>query len=91
MKEAIAVSAGGHRTCALKKGGTVVCWGDGKSSIPVLVEGLSNASAVSAGATHTCALKKDGAGVCWGKNNANQLGNGGTASSSVPVPVVDAP
>ena len=43
--------------------------------------------ALSAGGAHSCRLSSKGAASCWGENAAGQLGNGGEANSTVPVPV----
>lgn len=39
---------------------------------------------VSAGTSYTCGVSLDGTGYCWGTNDYGQLGNGSTASASVP-------
>lgn len=43
--------------------------------------------AIAGGGYHTCLLYPDGAIRCAGENNWGQLGNGGFANSSTPVPV----
>ena len=90
------ISVGGFHTCALLTDGTVECWGWnsqgqlGYSSSPVQVKGfagvgaLSNVIQISAGGGRTCALLADHTVECWG---ADQLGNGTTTSSSIPVTV----
>jgi alpha-tubulin suppressor-like RCC1 family protein len=58
-------------------------------------QGVLHATALAAGANHNCAVTTTGPAVanagggvvCWGRNQWGQLGNGGGASSSVPVPV----
>lgn len=42
---------------------------------------------IAAGEAHTCAIASDGRAYCWGINHLGQLGNGSSASSSVPIAV----
>ena len=94
-----AIAAGADHTCALTKGGGVVCWGNSTfrqlgngtttpSSVPVAVSGLmAGVTAIAAGGNHTCALSNRGGVTCWGQNTDGQLGNGTTTQSNVPVAV----
>jgi len=78
---------------------SVNCWGGNESGqlgdgttidrlFPVEVAGLpTNVRQIAAGGRHTCALLGDGTVRCWGLNDAGQLGNGTTISSSAPVTV----
>ena len=84
---ATALAAGGDHTCALLSGGTVTCWGDTGSTVPVSVTGLTGVTALAAGGDHTCALLADTTVQCWGGNWDGQLGNGTTTGSTVPVSV----
>jgi alpha-tubulin suppressor-like RCC1 family protein len=97
VSDAAAVVAGWGHSCALTKGGRVICWGynrngelgNGKtqhSSLPVDVIGIPGAAvAIEAGDDHTCAVTSAGRVMCWGYNEFGQLGDGTTASRSVPV------
>lgn len=44
--------------------------------------------AVSTGDDNTIALKSDGTVWAWGNNSKGQLGNGSTANSNIPMPVI---
>ena len=82
------ISAGTTHTCALRRDGTVWCWGDnadgqlGDGSVlshdtPRRVIALPEpALRVSAGGRHTCALLRSGSAWCWGNNASGQLGDG---------------
>lgn len=70
--------------------------GDGTTvnrSTPVQVKAedgignLSNVAEMSAGNSHSLVLKRDGTVRSWGSNSSGRLGNGTTASSSIPVQV----
>jgi alpha-tubulin suppressor-like RCC1 family protein len=95
LSGATAIAAGAQHTCALKKDGTVACWGynylqqlgDGSqddATTPVAVKGLSGVTAIATGSNHVCALKKDGTASCWGHNYQGQLGDG-TSKEYPPV------
>ena len=92
------VSVGSNHACALRRDGTVWCWGTNKygqlgnnsllsSSVPVQVEGLTKVISVSAGGDYTCAVDEAGAAWCWGLNTWQNLGEGSTTSSSIPKKV----
>ena len=85
-------------SCALRRTGAIACWGnnsgelgDGtetRSSVPVEVLNITDATAITGGRWHTCALLQTGTITCWGNNDGGQLGNGTTDSSSEPVEVL---
>lgn len=100
ITDAIAIAAGSQHTCALRSGGSVVCWGVGfrlgggalkNSPTPVPVSGIADATAVAAGNGHTCALVSGGSIKCWGGNSEGQLGAwpppGPLSNSQIPVPI----
>lgn len=100
LSDAIALTAGDQHTCALRRAGSVVCWGGnasgqlGRGSLtpsrtPVSVSNLGSVTSISAGQSHTCARRVDGTARCWGSNSAGQLGDGnsGTVRTS-PVTVL---
>jgi alpha-tubulin suppressor-like RCC1 family protein len=99
ISDATQVAAGSQYTCAVLSGGHVDCWGRNdegqlgngtyseRSSTPVEVQGISDATQVTAGEDHACALLSGGRVDCWGRNDEGQLGNGTTVSSDTPVEV----
>ena len=99
LSDLVQISSGNQHTCALAKGGSVLCWGNasdgrlgngetsGNRDLPVEVSGLSDAVQISSGNQHTCALTQGGNVKCWGANNKGQLGNGNTTAQSTPADV----
>ena len=53
-----------------------------KSSVPLKLEGIEDATAVTAGTAHTCALHQDSTISCWGNNQYGQLGKGESEQNS---------
>lgn len=84
IDDAVAVSAGGHHSCAVLADGSVWCWSGllgGNAmppydSVPSQVVGVGDAVAVSAGWQHSCAVLADGSVSCWGWDNVGELGRG---------------
>lgn len=87
------VAVGNGSTCALRRDGSVWCWGlndagelgQGSGNLdanptPVRVA-IPAASSVALGAFHACAVLRDGAVRCWGSNKFGQAGQDPTASS----------
>jgi alpha-tubulin suppressor-like RCC1 family protein len=100
LKFVTAVAAGGAHSLALLANGAVMAWGSDEvgqlgngqnetlSSVPIAVEGVSEAVAVAAGESHSLALLKNGKVMAWGNNESGQLGTGsGAFESTVPVEV----
>ena len=91
----ISIATGFSHTCALLENGKVYCWGSNEfgqlgnnsffnSSIPVPVEGISNAVSIGVGDLHSCAIVADGTARCWGANFVGQLGDGTKISKNTP-------
>jgi alpha-tubulin suppressor-like RCC1 family protein len=98
LTDATAVAVGSTFKCALRTGGSVVCWGNNAygnlgnattaaSATPVPVFGLTDATSVVAGEHYACALRRTGAVVCWGRNQSGQLGDGDVVNRTVPYTI----
>jgi alpha-tubulin suppressor-like RCC1 family protein len=95
------ITGGGSTTCGILLSGQAYCWGSngfgqvgngtttGPNNAPVAVVGDQSflTVAMSPNGFAACGLTITRAAYCWGNNFNGQLGNGGTASSSVPVAV----
>jgi alpha-tubulin suppressor-like RCC1 family protein len=88
LSDAVDIVVGGNFSCALRAGGTVVCWGDNGNyqlgttgadrSSPVTVNGLTGVLAITAGGAFACAIDGDHHAWCWGSNTDGQIGIGTT-------------
>jgi alpha-tubulin suppressor-like RCC1 family protein len=99
IDDATAITLGLDHGCALRRGGTVACWGvvdDGRMGATAeraykprvvtaaeTVTGLA-ATQVSAGAGFSCAVRADATVACWGMNAHGELGDGSSSGSLVP-------
>ncbi|MDQ3998440.1 MAG: PKD domain-containing protein [Gemmatimonadota bacterium] len=66
------LDAGDSHTCALRKDGSVACWGYapyGQSSVPQ----SERPAALSASFGTTCGLRADGSVGCWGSDGSGQV------------------
>ena len=98
----LAIANNGGTACAVTVGETASCWGDnsvdelgdgatgGMSTTPVGVSGFTaEGTAIdSENGAAVCGINIGGTAVCWGWNTDGQLGNGSTADSPVPTPVL---
>jgi alpha-tubulin suppressor-like RCC1 family protein len=98
-RTAVAISSGGHHTCAILDDASVSCWGnngggrlgDGTNrerKTPTQTSSLGTgrtAVAISSGGDHTCAILDNGSVSCWGDGASGQLGNGGTSNQKTPT------
>jgi len=95
-----AVGPGERHTCVLKTGGTVACFGDnavgqlGNDSDISPPEGSiqtvrlpDKATRLAVGHAHACAVLNDQSVWCWGRGTEEQLGQGGTQTSFLPIRV----
>ena len=97
VTNAIAISASGTYSLALRSNGTVMGWGQlggsGASPTPVSISGVSNAIAISVGQNSAMALISDGTIKAWGVNRYSQLGNltnyGTNTVNGTPVTIPD--
>ena len=86
------IAASRGRTCAVRRSGTVTCWGQDGIRERLSAAGLKNVVSLSTGdhphqELHVCALHGDGAVSCWGPGRAGQLGRGETFSGYLPKKV----
>ena len=102
LADVIIVSASVARSMALRSDGTVWAWGqnnvgqlgDGTTIgrvTPVQVQGLTNVLWIDGGVGRSSySVKSDGTVWSWGENDSNQLADGTTTDSSVPVQALGA-
>ncbi|MFO0606203.1 MAG: MXAN_6577-like cysteine-rich protein [Polyangiales bacterium] len=99
LTDARQIAVGWQHACALRAGGTVVCWGsnsqgqigDGTNTnrpLPTPVMGITNAVEIRSGDYHTCARLMTGELRCWGYNYYGELGDSSMINRNVPVAVM---
>jgi serine/threonine-protein kinase len=90
LQDVVQLAAGGtdsgeDHTCALRRNGRVLCWGDNRHgqlgvagppsrASPSEVPGVTDVVQIDAGGASTCARTRSGGVYCWGAGGAGQLG-----------------
>jgi alpha-tubulin suppressor-like RCC1 family protein len=80
LVDVTALASGSHHVCALRKAGSLVCWGDnrrrqvgneGRPSwvAPVNVEGINGVEQLALGEGHTCARRTQGSRAVLGRRS----------------------
>jgi alpha-tubulin suppressor-like RCC1 family protein len=99
LTEVVDIDSSKYHTCAVRKDGTVHCWGMNEAgqvqaelepnvATPAPIQGISGAVEVSAGRSFSCARKGGGEGVwCWGSNGNGQLAMDPASFPSSKMPV----
>ena len=93
-----AIEVAGDASCALRRNGTVWCWGNNIEGVlgngttvsttsPVQVTGLTSVTALTGSDHHRCALRSDRSVWCWGSNENGALGDGTNVMRTSPVRV----
>ncbi len=101
VTDVAALAAGESHTCALRRDGSVLCWGsnaqgavgvagEGIQPNPVIVAGAGPAVRIAAGYHHTCVVRRDRSLVCWGENTTCQIGVGSFQAPRGPLLVARA-
>jgi hypothetical protein len=99
LSGAVAIDAGGDRTCALLETGSFVCWGaaangqlgDGRTAAgaiattPVTVTTPGSVASFSLTGSGGCVIDPEGELACWGANSAGEAGVGSTLVTPVPT------
>ncbi len=103
VTDAVQVAGTFSTTCALRRNGQVMCWGNNNNGAlgigsfeqpdqkVVTVSGLEGAVHLAGGRWHLCAALGSGGVACWGGNQAGQLGDGTTEERAAPVQVLGLP
>jgi len=82
VTDAIAISAGGQQSLALKRDGTVVQWGQTNAALP---PGLANVTAIASGSNFHLALLSNTTVVAWGATGFGQTNVPDTLSNVVAI------
>lgn len=97
LDDATAMVAGGFHACAIRRDGSVWCWGENRwgqlgsdavgdhRAVAGVVPGVAHATQLAAGILHTCVVTAGGTAWCWGRNQRGQTGNGGTSEIAAPA------
>lgn len=86
--DALRISAGVNNTCAVIRGGRLLCWGSDNPTMPGIPpfvydspdplifdeEAIGDLTEVSNGRNFACGIRFDGKVTCWGSNIMGQLG-----------------
>ncbi|MFO0646569.1 MAG: hypothetical protein U0326_10055 [Polyangiales bacterium] len=100
LTNAVDVAGARSSTCAIRAGGTVVCWGHNDAgqlgtgtvggawtSHFVSTVGITNARQITAGWDHACVATTADTVMCWGQNLDGRLGDGTTTTRATPTAV----
>lgn len=71
-----AISSGAAHSCALRKDGSAVCWGEGIAYGQITAPEDERFAAISSGLRYTCALRVDGTPICWDPNGGPMQSEG---------------
>lgn len=81
----VAISAGEMHGMALRRGGTIVCWGRNEELQAPSTPIQGDFVAIAAGGRHSLALRENGRVMCWGKNDCGQAPSDGVDDTFISI------